>query len=96
MPKVAPYGTPAMKGAAMAERNKDKRKERINCSLNVFKAKQGQMSDEKLAEIFGIPYGTMKARRKDPSSYTLREVWRMIEVAAQYGETIDFGLEEIA
>ena len=95
MPRIAPYGTPAMKGAAMARRNEEERKNKINGALNVFKAKVGITSDAKLAEIFGIAYGTLKARRKDPTMYTLGELWRMKEIAAQYGETIDFGLEGI-
>lgn len=95
MPKVAPYGTPEMRGAAMARRNEDERKQRLNKSLNVFKAKLGRISDEKMAEMFGFTYSTIKLRRKNPASYTLDEVWRMFEIAAQHGETIDFGLEEI-
>lgn len=96
MPKVAPYGTPAMKAEAMARRNEEKRVKRLLFSLDMLKRKLSIRSDEKFAEAIGFTYSRYKRIKERPERITMSEIWLMYEAAAQYKETIDFGLEEIA
>lgn len=95
MPKIEPYGTPAMKAAAMARKNEKKRIERLLFSLDVLKRKLNIRSDAKFAEAIGFTYSRYKRIKERPERLTIDEVWLLFEAAAQYKESVDFGLEVI-
>lgn len=95
MPKVAPYGTPAMKATAMARRNQKCRISRLLLSLDILKRKLNIPSDAKFAEAIGFTYSRYRRIKERPERITIDEIWLMFEAAAQYKETLDFGLEEI-
>lgn len=94
MPRVAPYGTPAMKAQALATRKEKGRVENLFLSLDILKRKLKIRSDAKFADALGLSYSRYRRMKDRPDRITLGEVWLLCEAAAQYGETLSFGTEE--
>ena len=80
----------------MARRNKKTRIDRLLLSLDILKRKLNIQSDAKFSEAIGFTYSRYKRIKERPERITIEEVWLMYEAAAQYKETLDFGLEEIS
>lgn len=88
-----------MKGLAMAGRLLEKRSATLRESLKVMQTRlsvrgREEMTQEKMAEIFSLDFSRYKRILKNPGIARLEEVWRIIEVAKQYGVEIDVLMED--
>lgn len=95
MPKVEPYGTPTMKGVAMADRLEEKRVAQLKEELKVAQIRLGAKNQEQMSEMLGISFSRYKRMLEELGNIRLSEIWQMMEVAKQLGISIDFMMTEM-